>query len=255
MHKVLELHWSGKDAAQYLKDSAENISPDDAARVAAMFANYEPPLDSFDVLGVEVPFTTKIKNPRGGRSFRGYRLAGKIDLLLQEKVSGEKIVLDHKTTSCDIEGFSDYWKALQVDGQMANYCMAVGARTFIYDVLKKPTIKMCGKDAKEAEKNETSVMAEYGVRCSAWLNENRAAAYQWRSFTKTDDDLNDAGRDLWAWLEMFRACSNSGRYPRNSDACVSRYGTCPYVGVCTGRADIGDDSIFRTKAGEHEELI
>ena len=60
--------------------------------------------------------------------------------------------------------------------------------------------------------------------------------------------------DLWQQVEMFRSCDKAGRWPRYSDSCVTKYGNCPYLDVCTGRANLDDDALFRDKAQQHEEL-
>lgn len=249
-HRAMEAWWLGgiKNAVETLKAGAANIEPEDSAKLCALLAHYNPAArERFDVVGTEVPFETAISNPDGGRSFYSYRLAGKVDVLMREKETGDTWILDHKTTSREICGFGTYWQALQVDGQMNNYCLAFSARGFVYDVVRKPTIRLCAKDNGDA--------TAYQARCAAAIAEEPDAWYQWRECVKTNDDMAEAGRDLWQQVQMFRANDTAGRFPRNCNSCVGRYGSCPYLGVCTGRAVISDDALFRTKQDSHEELV
>ena len=243
-------------AAEKMREIADQIKPEHAAMIAAMLEHYHPDASRFEVVGVEVPFETPIENPLPGkRKFYNYRLAGKVDVVLKDCATGDVWIADHKTTTADIMGFGPYWQALQVDGQMSNYCLAFGARGFVYDVARKPSIKLCGKDEKAGQEAGISPEAAYQIRCAAQIAQSTAEYYQWREHLKTDEELMEAKIDLWQQVEMFRACDKDGRWPRNSDACVNRYGTCPYVDVCTGRANLDDDTTFRTKEAVNEELV
>ena len=242
-------------AAEVLKEVAEQIRPDHAAMIAAMLSRYSPDASRFDVLSVEESFEAPIENPDPARrNFYNYRLAGKVDVKLRDRKTGDIWISDHKTTTQEILGFGTYWQTLQIDGQMSNYCLAFGARGFIYDVARKPGIRLCGKDEKAATAAGITPEAAYQDRCAEQIGGSPEEFFQWREHTKTSDDLQDAKRDLWQQVEMFRSCDNSGRFPRNPDACVTKYGTCPYIDVCTGRANLDDDSCFRTKEAANEEL-
>jgi hypothetical protein len=89
-HSVLEAWWKGSitGAVAYLKGIADQMDEDTAAKLAAMIACYNPPRDKYDVIGVEQVFEMKIENPNGGRAFYGYKLSGKIDLILKDKATG-----------------------------------------------------------------------------------------------------------------------------------------------------------------------
>ncbi len=240
-HTLLESWWKNEDVAPL------DLEPEDAAKLLALFAHYNPPIEKFDVIDVEKNFLVKIENPDLTKpAFRSWRLAGKVDVVVREKSTGDIWIIDHKTTASTIIGWSDYWSALSVDFQMGAYCLAFNARGFIYDVVKKPTIKMCGKDDNNPEK--------YRKRIEKSIREDREPWYQWREFPKLEDDMTEARSDLWQQTVMVRECVNADRYPRNSNACVGRYGKCQYQSVCTGEADIHDDAMFRNKASQHEEL-
>lgn len=259
MHTALEHWWSGgiEAAVEALNKIALDISPEDTARLCALLAHYNPPRERFEVLGVEQPFEIKIQNPAGtkrSRPFYGYRLAGKVDLVLREVDTGLIYVADHKTTASEILGFGPYWQSLQVDSQMSNYSLAFNADGFIYDVIKKPGIKLCGKDEKAAEEKGITPEEAYEERCEAQIAAEPEAFFQWREFVKLDEDMAAARQDLWDAATLLRQCDKAGRYPRFSDSCTGMYGSCPYLEVCAGGADIGDDRFFRDKTDEHEEL-
>jgi hypothetical protein len=255
-HEVMDAWWwaGSEHAVAYLVEKADEIKEEDAAKIAALLKHYRPPHDRFDVLDVEKYFEVKIDSPTGGRAFRSWRLAGKVDVLVREKATDHIWIIDHKTTASQIIGFGDYWQHLQVDGQMANYCLAFDARGFIYDVVKKPTIKLCGKDEKAAPQHGGSAANAYQARIEESIREDKEPWYQWREHPKLKDDTREARFDLWQQVQMVRECSKQDRYPRNSNACVGRYGACPYMKVCTYQADIDDDALFRTKEETHEEL-
>jgi len=257
-HKAMEAWWqNGMEASVELlkKMATENeIKPEDAAKISAILKFYDAPKDKYNILGIETTFETKIRNPKGGQSFYGYRLQGKADVLLQHKDTGEIWICDHKTTTKEIFGFGTYWQILQIDGQMNNYCLSYGARGFIYDVVRRPTIKMCGKDEKEAKERGITTEDAYQNRIESDILEEPSKYYQWREYTKTDDDMNEARLDLWQQVEMFHSCNKDGRFPRNCNSCVSFYGNCPYIPVCIGQASIDDDALYRTKEAQHEEI-
>ena len=256
-HSALETWWMHDLEAtiEKLNEMADGITEEDAAKIAALLQFYSPPNDLYEVIGVEVPFGVKIENPvSNGRSFYGYRLAGKVDVLLKEKTTGSTWIVDHKTTTKEIIGFGPYWQNLQIDGQMNNYCLAFNARGFIYDAVKRPMIKLCGKDEKAAKDRDILPATAYQERCEAVIEEDLEVWYQWREHLKGEDDYRKARRDLWQQVEMFRSCDSAGWFPRNPNACQSLYGTCPYIDVCTDRANIDDDTLFRTKTAVHEEL-
>jgi hypothetical protein len=255
-HTVIEILWKGENVAEYLLAHAAEIDVQDAAKIKALLMRYSPPRDQFNVLATEQEFEVKIENPDGGRAFYGYRLTGKIDLVLRCKLTHRIWVCDHKTTSSEIIGFGQFWQVLTIDGQMNNYCMAIpalygeDAAGFIYDVVRKPGIRLCGTDEKQATALGITPAEAYSLRCEVEIQKVPECTYQWRETPAVESDLLDARRDLWQQVEMVRQCDNAGRYPRNCNSCCGRYRTCEYLDVCTGRASIEDDSIFRNRQEE-----
>jgi hypothetical protein len=255
MHEALAVYWlSGKEAmVSYLKTLAEDMTEQDAAKLAAMLTHYKPPFDKYEVEAVEQTFETRIINPETGRPMVDYVLQGKLDVLIIDKATRERWVLEHKSTSDEIEGFDIYWQRLAIDHQISFYILAKQAVGCLYDVLRKPTIKLCGKDETAAAALGISASDAYMRRCVEAIVESPAKYYQFREVIKTADDMEEAKADLWQQAHMLADCERQQRFPRNSGACRSFFGVCQYLGVCTGCSRIdGDD--FRDKEAVNEEL-
>ena len=255
-HTLLEEWWRGGAGAVLaaLNSVARDIEPEDAAKVAAMLCKYNPKLpdghcasERFKVLALEQKFDgTRIVNPDTGKPMASYCLAGKVDGLLEDTTDGSKWVLEHKTSSEEIMGYGPFWQRLSIDHQISYYMLATGAAGVLYDVLRKPGIRFCKKD---------SSMDAFQARCVADISGAPERYYQFRPITKTAADIAEAQADLWAQAHMLSDCARVNRWPRNSGACRSFFGLCEYLDVCTGCAQIDDDTLFRVKAGVNEELV
>jgi len=261
-HRLMEPWWMGTgDVKAAMVEAAKTVAVDQAPKLAAMMACYRAVLpngtqarDEFKVLAVEQTFENfRITNPDTGRPMADYALAGKVDGLLEDR-DGGKWVLEHKTTSDDIVGFGPYWQRLSIDLQIAYYMLATGAKGVLYDVARKPAIKLCGKDEKEAAKMGISPADAYQQRCIEAIQADPDAYFQLRPVVKTADDLVEAQSDLWNHAHMLSECEKINRWPRNSNACRGFFGTCEFLDVCTGQARIDDDTLYRTKHDTHEEL-
>ena len=91
------------------------------------------------------------------------------------------------------------------------------------------------------------VVDAYQDRLSALIDGDPEKYYQWRALHKTNDDLREAQFDLYQQARTLREGWKADRWPRNSSQCLGRFGTCPFLDVCTGRADIHDDALFEVK--------
>jgi len=257
-HGALEQWWlNGNNAmAAWLGANCADMQPQDAANLAAMLKHYDARnahlRDKYTVLDVEMQFTIPIINPETGRPMRQYQLQGKVDGLLQDKATGARWVLEHKTTSDEIIGFGTYWQRLAVDHQVSFYVIATSAVGCLYDVLRKPKLKISKADEKAAAGGNAA--DAYMQRVSEAIAAEPEKYYQFREVVKTDDDIAEAKADLWHQAHMLAECEKQQRFPRNSGSCRSFYGTCQYLGVCTGQACIDDPSQFRSKSSTNEEL-
>lgn len=254
-HGALEAWWlHGTEAMTgWLKDNAAEMHPQDAAKLTAMLRHYvirnASMREQYEVVGVEQQFTVPIVNPETGRPMREYQLAGKVDGLLRRKKDGTLWVLEHKTTADEIIGFGTYWQRLAVDHQVSFYVLAHQAAGCLYDVIRKPQLRLSKADEKAADP-----VAAYQQRVDAAISENVDEYFQQREVVKTDDDIAEAQADLWQQAHILAECEKQNRFPRNSGACRSFFGVCPYLGVCTGCASLDDPTLFRDKAARNEEL-
>lgn len=255
-HEAVARIWSDGTAAaiQYLKDRSADFDDETGGKLAVMIEFYRPPVDQFEVIEIEANFEMPIVNPETGRAMREYLMAGRVDGLLKKKADGSIWIIEHKTTSEEITGFSAYWQRLAIDSQVSNYIQAKGAKGVIYDVARKPSIKPCGKDQKAADIAGVSLIDAYVERCRAEYQGDPEKYFQFREIEKTADDLTEAQSDLWQQAHIYSDCERLNRWPRNCNSCRSFYGTCEYLNVCTGHDTIDNDMSFRTKESKNEEL-
>ena len=272
MHGALEKWWGANSAIGgrmqasmgYIDQGTLEDEGDAPFKAAALMASYNPPVHSYGVTAIEKEFCEKIESPKGGRCFRGYRISGKIDLVLVK--NGDPWVADHKTHKGSIDPGGQYFGALEIDSQMGIYCLATGARGFVYDVIQKPGIKCCAKDEKAAQAHNDNLSEDhesseewtdkdaYFERLRETIQDDPSAYYQWVPYTLTDQDLHEAKERLWSSVDVFHYHRKRGLWEQRTEGCITRYGACPYLDVCCGRAMIDDDGRYRDKVRQHEEL-
>lgn len=255
-HEVLERWWlhGYKVALTWLATEGVNklTAPDGrteavGAKLAAMLAHYRPPLERWEVNGVEQAFTIPIVNPTTGHPLRVAELYMIVDAVVTERSTGETWLVEHKTTSDDITGFGPYWQRLSLDHQVAIYLLGTGAAGVVYDVARKPGLKLCGKDEQAAQSSGDLPSNCYQRRLEAEIGANLDSYYQVREIRKTAEDLVEAQWDIYHQALLLHEQLKHGRFPRNPNACRGLYGTCPYLSVCVGDAQLEDDSMFRDR--------
>lgn len=227
--------------------------------------------ESWKVLYLEHQFRGPLVNPSTGGVSRTFELASKVDGVVVD--NGKYFLLEHKTTSSDIEPGSTYWQRLRLDSQVSIYhdlveknCGVELAGT-IYNVVRKPTIRRLlatpeasrkyTKDgrlyANQRDKDET--LEEYIVRFQEDITANPDKYYQRQVIIRTEMELEESRFDVWATAKMVRECEVVNRHPRNSNACFNWNRQCDYFDVCCGVESIFDGTRFRTANTEHEELV
>jgi hypothetical protein len=119
--------------------------------------------------------------------------------------------------------------------QIKLYARVVGATRVLYDVVKKPQIRV------KAAKGET--IEEYQGRVDSLIKENPHEFYQHRllevEWTHSDE------QELYQLSEEIHRCQKNGVWPKNSGACDSYFGVCPYLPVCSGTMSLEDNTFFR----------
>ena len=225
----------------------------------------------FRVLAVEAQFDMPLINPETKQASRTYRRGGKIDVIAVD-AEGECIV-EHKTTSADIEEGSPYLKKVRaLDTQISTYM--AGARSLghnplrcVYDVVRKPGLRPLKATplenrkykkgpipilyANQRESDETS--EEFRLRLRDDINERPSRYFARVDIVRLDQEEREHAYDVWQLTKLMHEAELNGFHPKNPDAC-SQFGGCPYLAVCEGMADINDDALYRTAHTAHEEL-
>jgi CRISPR/Cas system-associated exonuclease Cas4 (RecB family) len=98
--------------------------------------------DGLRVLGVEQEFDAPLINPETGAPSKTFRLGGKLDVVVANE-KDDVFIMEHKSSSENLDEGSIYWKRLSLDTQIGTYL--VGSRSLgynpkgvLYDVLGKP---------------------------------------------------------------------------------------------------------------------
>ena len=175
-----------------------------------------------------------------------------------------RVVVEHKTTSADITPGSPYWRRLALDAQVSLYLG--GAGSLLYDVIKKPSLRPLRATPVEARrytKAGTLYAAQreadetpdaYEARLLADIAQHPDAYYQRGTVVRTEEEAQEAGRDVWMTARMIRESRYLDAWPRNPSACDAYGRTCDYWPVCSGTASIDDDVLYRDAGAQHEEL-
>ena len=231
-HAALERYLEGgmPGAVEYLTSTAAELTEEETCKLCALLSRYRFDHERYAVVEPEHHFVTETGVP-------GFELQGYIDAVLKDKITGHRVVMEHKTTGEAIHGYSPYRKRLQVDLQVSAYMLATGASYCVYDVVRKPTLKL--------RKNEDP--ADYQRRLEERFDEQRDEHFQVWEIHRSADELEEAREDIRQTCAMIQNSVTHGLYPRATRACKGNFGWCPYIDVCSGNAELDDDTRFREK--------
>lgn len=244
-------------------------------------------------IAVELPFELPIVNPDTGKPSRLFKVAGKIDGIV-ELTDGRLAVLEHKTASDDLSPGSVYWQRLDIDSQISLYYIAArelgyDVQTVLYDVLKTPELspkqvpvvddegikivhdaqgqRVRTKDGKKwRETGDTAAgyvaqvrletMQEFGARLATDIASRPDYYYQRREIPRLESDLIEFRRELWAGQEELRTRQKENRWSRTTAACVSYSTPCEYLSICRNGLDpLNPPSGFTRVPHLHPELV
>lgn len=279
VHKALESWWLAEPehrrlAALHTLQSEHEQGRCDAYALAtarALMDGYERQYrhQDLETLCVEVQYTAPLMNPETSGVSKTWELSGKIDAIAKEP-SGRVVIIEHKTTSSDLDPTSDYWPRLAIDGQVSGYYLGAKAIGYdvedcIYDVIRKPSIKPYKKtpeDKVRLKKDGTPYADtrlqdespdEYEERLAQDIAERPERYYARKRVARLESDMLDYLYDVWAVGRNIAEAERLGRFPRNPDSC-SGYGTCEYFPVCSGMASIEDLGLYRKLETANPEL-
>lgn len=235
----------------------------------------------FEVLSVEDYVTSGLYNPETERSSRTFTLAAKKDATVLHE--GSRVLIDHKTTSDDIEDpDSPYWRQLAVEAQPSHYMLIDWLRGekvdyAIWDVVRKPGISpkeiskaehervvitgaYCGYKMSDASldalragsKRETCEM--YTARLADDCTNQRPNRYfQRRTVPRLDHQIAEHAREVWDLAKSIMDDRQNNRWPRNSKACMQYGSPCKFLGLCSGKSEI-ESGGWTQKERVHNEL-
>lgn len=281
-HRALEAYGLGRmrgDVEGGLRDAfavidaAAELDAYERERAIATMAGYHARWsgDGLATLAIEAQFEAPLINPDSLAASRSYRVAGKIDGIV-EQVDGARWVLEHKTSSDDISPGAPYWQRLRLDAQISIYLD--GARTLgyepagcIYDVIARPQQKpkmATPVESRKYNKKDGALYAnqratdetpeEFGERVAADISEDPTAYYQRGEVVRTADEMTDARREIWNSAKLLRFAQREGCQPRNPAACAPFRGSvCAYFDLCSGAAVV-DGERYRVRESAHPEL-
>ena len=252
------------------------------AKATALIRGYDHAWGDHDYIAtsVEETITGPIQNPETGRPARVFGMAGKVDVIAIK--DGQSVLIDHKTTSMDIEEpDATYWRQLAVESQVDHYMLLAWLNgrkidNAVWDVIRKPGIKpkkltkadmkatlesghYCGfsvttGDRVEIEATGRETYDMYSRRLEYDCTHERPGRYfQRRSVPRMDAEILEYANELWLHSKDILAEQKKNLPQRNSGACMN-YGTpCPFLGVCSGHDSIASDH-WRRKECVHTEL-
>lgn len=228
---------SKEDAMSAVEVACEGneMCPEDAIKATCLVDKYidrysENDCKWFEVLSVEYAFEAFLDNPETGKESKSFKLHGFIDGLVRDKNDGRLYILEHKTSGMVNDGYLD---RILIDWQIAIYahCISkimkepvVGA---IYDIIKKPAIRMSAGTAKKPPETAD----EFRARCMDNITDDNFIRH-----TIIFEDSIMAGflADIWSVANDMKGCKN---YYKCTCNCL-KYGTCPYMALCRANGDI-----------------
>lgn len=256
-----------------------------AAKIYGLLVGYDERWQDapYVIQDMECILSSDLYNPATGRKNRFFQSVGKIDVRAIDQVTGEKVLIDHKTSSQEISDFAaPFWKQLVIEGQINHYLLLEwlqGQKVdyALWDVIRKPSIApkvLSQRDAAavinskmyfdfaldtiETERFEGNELRETPLMYSARLaddcrNVRPDFYFQRRKVPRLDKEIYEYGVELWGHAADIREARKTGRHPRNSGACFT-YGTpCRYLGICSGY-DTPDSERWTKAEWVHPEL-
>lgn len=213
----------------------------------------------------------------------GWKYAGKVDTIVTDMDTGERVMVEHKTTTVDLTNLSNpYFERLSYEGQLSRYHLAMYLsqrkldRT-CYDVIRKLSIKpkSIPKGAKPTTKgtraeikgNSTYYGYEVGdsVDCKNPPSSECLRLYFLRCLhtvttqtdkylrrvdyiTRTSEQLKDTFSQLTQIVEDIKQADRTKGWYQNTNACNAYNSSCEYLPLCKG-ISAPEDIYWRERGG------
>ncbi len=202
----------------------------------------------FEFVATEQVFILPIRNPATGRMRRKWKVAGKMDKIIQ--LPDLRIALEeHKSTSDKIDDDSDYWDKLRLDQQISLYFWAASqlgydVQTIVYDVIRKLglQLKKATPPEKRKYKKDGILYAsqrdvdqrtdEYADELASDIAKQPETYYARKEVARLDDDMQRCIAEMDQMQQIITFCRKNNAWPRNTAACLVPY-RCQYYGLCS----------------------
>ena len=271
IHRALNVWWMSLELSplKRLNSAIEtigscNLDPVDRVKAEELMLGYTAMWGDVEstIVGVEQRF----EFDRQTFSMNPYTLTGSIDAITSE------YIVEHKTSSMDIQPHSTYWEHVQsLDGQVSTYLegfrqIGLDITKCMYDVIHKVQLEQLKATPKESRKytkegalyksmrEHDETIEEYRERVRNDIKTRPSHYFVRQMVVRLPQQFEDHLDDIDSTVRMIRYCDSSKSYPRHTNAC-DRFGRkCEYYRVCCGNDSI-DSQNFYTATEIHEELV
>lgn len=306
-HRLVEEWWKTRgdlDVCLGALAAFVTIDPYVAAKARAFIVGYHhrwfAELAHLEVIAVEQRFEMPLRNPETGRESRTFRVGGKIDVIVRYDGTDPRslrepgvYVIEHKSSSEDIDAGSPYWVKLKLDGQVSLYLDGAATITgepvqgCIYDVFRRPAqrptqIPLVDEDGvkivrdgagqrvrtKDGKKWRQTADAEAGyvlqvrpetpeeffARIADAIAEKPDDYFRRGDVLRLEEELDEFRFDFWQRARVMREAHLASRAPRIVESCFKFNRPCDFLPVCTGEASIDDSFLYERITTQHPEL-
>lgn len=234
---------------------------------------------------VEQMYQAPLYNPATNAQSRTFSMAGKLDVMAS--INGRQFIIDHKTTSQDIEDpNAPYWRQLVIEGQVNHYYLlqwvnGVKPDGAVWDVIRKPSISpkklskadLAGVVARQTycgarmsidtltslQTSDRETLEMYEARLAHDCTVERPGWYfQRKPIQRMNHEIHEYARELWEHSQEIlhtrqRQKETKALPPRNSGACLLYGSPCKFLGICSGHDSPNSDR-WQPKRQIHNEL-
>lgn len=171
-------------------------------------------------------------------------------------------VVEHKTTSEDIELGSQYWQMLTLNDQISTYLEGVKQigfqpRGMVYDVIRKP-----GEKPYEVNTRRSVAEApeEYGARILEKIGEDPNKYFRRGVIVRIGNEAHIAAQNAWLYSQQVIAFRKNENFPQNPGGCKAWNRLCEFWDVCAGNDRIDNTMRFtppglREKTGDDKKRL
>jgi hypothetical protein len=215
-----------------------------------------------------------------GDPVEGLQVVAVFDVVAYD-LDGNVVLIDHKTTTSQLDEGSSYWQRADLSLQVGMYYVAASdvgrtAGRFIWDAVRAPEYKMKratppeelqyykrkGKfgnlgDLKPGQRLSDESPEEFAEFVTNLVLSNPESYYARHDQYQTPDQLDMVRADLYQVGMQIKIAHEGEYFPRNRglSSCFAFNRPCPYLPVCNGETSITDTRLYqvRTRDTSFEE--